>query len=96
MSEYIRREDAIKAFCESCNYCNLIGGTRVVIFDNCPFTEQFRKLPKAVVEEKFTGKWIWRKSNIKCSICGYEPAFDSTEPLYNYCPFCGARMVSDG
>ena len=38
------------------------------------------------------GKWKWRSFNIACSICECEPYFDSTEPLYNYCPNCGAKM----
>ena len=38
------------------------------------------------------GKWIWRGFNIKCPFCKFEPQFDSTEPLYNFCPNCGADM----
>lgn len=44
-----------------------------------------------VVERKH-GKWNWVSFNIECSECGAMPNFDSTEPLYNFCPNCGADM----
>lgn len=44
------------------------------------------------IEERKTGKWNWIGFNIECSECGCMPCFDSTEPLYNYCPNCGADM----
>lgn len=37
-------------------------------------------------------KWNWIGFNIKCPKCGCMPCFDSTEPLYNFCPNCGADM----
>lgn len=53
------------------------------------------KLNKALAERKH-GKWNWVGFNIECSECGAMPNFDSTEPLYNFCPNCGARMESEG
>ena len=38
------------------------------------------------------GRWEWRGFNIFCSECDFGPYFDSTEPLYRYCPNCGAKM----
>jgi hypothetical protein len=29
---------------------------------------------------------------IECSVCGYEPYFGGSEPKFNYCANCGARM----
>ena len=49
------------------------------------------KLNKALAERK-RGKWNWIGFNIECSECGAMPNFDSTEPLYNFCPNCGAKM----
>ena len=45
------------------------------------------------------GEWIrdtdhhW-DSKFKCSRCEYETDVDTCfgKPLYNYCPYCGARM----
>lgn len=48
-------------------------------------------LPSAQPMRK-KGKWNWIGFNIECSVCGCMPCFDSTEPLYNFCPNCGADM----
>ena len=44
-----------------------------------------------------TGHWLYKHGelfpNIKCSKCGYEPYFSSKEPLYKFCPNCGADMT---
>lgn len=58
------------------------------------------ELEEAVEQKK--GKWIkirthdggvWK--SIACSNCKYEPWFSSAEPLYNFCPNCGAKMESE-
>ena len=51
-----------------------------------------KDIPAADVRPVVRGKWIWRGFNIKCPFCEFEPQFDSTEPLYNFCPNCGADM----
>lgn len=48
------------------------------------------ELPSADVVERKQGKWNWVGFNIECSECGAMPNFDSTEPLYNFCPNCGS------
>ena len=53
--------------------------------EDCPLIE----LPRG----KWSGKWNWIGFNIECSECGAMPNFDSTEPLYNFCPNCGAKMT---
>lgn len=45
-----------------------------------------------LIELPLHGKWNWVGFNIECSKCGAMPNFDSTEPLYNFCPNCGADM----
>lgn len=29
---------------------------------------------------------------IECSVCGYEPYYGGSEPKFNYCANCGAKM----
>lgn len=59
--------------------------------------DQFEILVDSVptIEERKKGKWNWVSFNIECSECGAMPNFDSTEPLYNFCPICGADMRGD-
>lgn len=50
-------------------------------------------LPHMTIEpERKKGQWNWIGFNIECPFCGYMPMFDSTEPLYNFCPNCGAAL----
>lgn len=46
--------------------------------------------------EQRKGEWIWQMyENIyRCSKCETETHVDECmeEPIYNYCPYCGARM----
>ena len=52
------------------------------------------KLPSAQPERK-KGKWLWRTSDIyECSECGHRTHVDECmeEPMYDWCPYCGARM----
>lgn len=52
---------------------------------------ELEALPPAEPERK-AGEWNWAGFNIECSECGFMPNFYSAEPLYNFCPNCGARM----
>lgn len=50
------------------------------------------------IEERKTGKWIWKTLDVyKCSECETETHVDECmgEPIYNFCPYCGARMVQE-
>lgn len=57
------------------------------------------RFPTVDVEPLRHGEWIldtdhhW-DSKFKCSRCEYETDVDTCfgKPLYNYCPYCGARM----
>lgn len=64
--------------------------------------EDIEDLPSVTPKEK-TGHWIteiksdlrgdmW-PTNPKCSECGEEPYYSNTIYNYNFCPYCGARMV---
>ena len=51
-----------------------------------------KDIPAADVEPKRnTGRWIDLDDHLLCSSCGAS----HSEPDKNYCPNCGARMMSD-
>lgn len=57
--------------------------------------EAVAKKIKALEQEPKTGHWeIISGNNSRCSICGvYNPPDYFNRPvIYNYCPFCGAKM----
>ena len=87
MDDLISRQAAIAEF--SC--CELTPDGGIDANYAIDFLEQ---LPSAQPERK-KGKWHWMGFNIECSECGAMPNFDSTEPLYNFCPYCGADMRED-
>lgn len=90
MSDYIKREDAIKAF-------------KRVLDEDFPYIseetprERIAAIPSADVVEVRHGRWetIYKHSEIatlvKCSECGHERYIQTGEEV-NYCPNCGARM----
>lgn len=49
------------------------------------------------------GRWIkcthrhW-EDRYECSKCGYDTEVDTLmeKPIYNFCPYCGARMDGEG
>ena len=47
------------------------------------------------VSAERVGVWIWKtEDKYKCSECEHETHVDECmqEPIYEYCPYCGARM----
>ena len=57
--------------------------------------EYIDKIPSVNLQEPKTGHWeIISGNNSRCSICGvYNPPDYFNRPvIYNYCPFCGAKM----
>ena len=62
---------------------------------NIRLDEIIKKLPSVNLQEPKTGHWeIISGNNSRCSICGvYNPPDYFNRPvIYNYCPFCGAKM----
>ena len=61
---------------------------------------EFERLVDIEVIEPKRGKWIWQSSmagsfierRYRCSNCQYEITTQREEPIYNFCPNCGARM----
>lgn len=95
MAEYIEREAAIDAAIEAHN-----------IIDNNPcqnIRDCINAIPAADVVPVRHGRW--RKAvgtsgivRMSCTNCGFMrfPENDSREPMFAYCPRCGARMDGDG
>ena len=88
MSDYISREAAKMAVVEATNKCYSPYNAIVM-------------LPAADVVERKTGKWIydcertmhdgWTYRQYHCSLC----EFQMIGGIHNFCPNCGARMVSE-
>lgn len=87
MSRYV---DADNIWKEACN--------RFEFVDD--FMEILDAVPTADVRENIHGEWIQAKELgsciYMCSECGETwDIFSGAMPLPNYCPNCGARMVSE-
>lgn len=87
MTEYIKREDAIKA----------IEWTWAgkAAFD------AIEELPAADVVERKTGKWNCGDDMFEyaiCSSCKWDSgeAWEYARKQFNYCPNCGSKMVEAG
>ena len=111
MTDYIRREDAIK-ICETeiqdITYitdvfgkrCDCVVGARRI--NTYEIAEQIKKISSADVVERKRGKWI----NSKCSECGglmpitkvllrSKVMWETDYPMSRFCPNCGADMRSE-
>ena len=103
MTDYIRREDALKALSRSFVVSDDLYGMGVqagLKYARC----KVEQIPAADVAEVVHGEWqgegdgyadgeivfdVWH-----CSECGYciDDGTDDPERLPNYCPSCGAKM----
>lgn len=99
MSDYIKREDAIKSLKESKGRYPTFSG------EACAFIiaiQKIKNLPAADVVEVKHGQWQLDKEKSKghveniyiCSSCGICEAWGETEKT-SYCPNCGALMFED-
>lgn len=97
MAEYIEREsvyNTLKAmYCDECTdeKCQMCEYAEIMfVLDN---------LPIADVQPVKRGKWLHINDDgiIFCSECENEAYWDTDygQQLFDYCPYCGARMVGD-
>ena len=94
----IQTEDAIsrQAALDVIAETDITNGTEPV-FTGKQVQSLLRDLPPVTPKQR-TGRWeIISGNNSRCSICGvYNPPDYSNRPvIYNYCPFCGAKMESE-
>ena len=92
MTDYIKREDAIKTI-ESETY-------RHDYLDHV--IDIIEAIPSADVAPVRHGRWkpfdrTWGRSVFTCSACGecMDVPTEMGKPIFDYCPNCGARMDGD-
>lgn len=91
MGEYINKKDIIRQLCltTGCSYHDEVVRT---IMD----------FPAEDVQPVKHGRWenpVSVGNGIKfCSVCRNEAYWDTDygQQLFDYCPYCGARMIKDG
>lgn len=93
MNDLISRKAAIKMCREP----------RMRNADCSDFEMEIMMLPSAQPELERTGRWIKldmhaHLADHKCTACGQECYVPTCmgEPMYAYCPNCGARMLKEG
>ena len=88
-------EQSLDDYCELNDEGKTAFGKAITALELFGNSEQ---LPSVQPERK-TGKWIWKTLDVyKCSECETETHVDECmeEPIYNFCPYCGARMLQEG
>ena len=68
--------------------------------DTCKVVKAYmNEWDKPITAEPETGHWEWlTEDKYRCSNCNSETRVDEcmNEPMYEFCPFCGAKMKSEG
>lgn len=100
MTDYIRRDDAVK-IAEKYGLANGSVLGRHTGLADC-IASEISGLPAADVAEVAHGEWLrsdddWNSlTTIQCSICGEEWCFETDDDVsllnYKHCPNCGAKM----
>lgn len=102
MKEYIERNKAIQNFMQYTWYDDF----GVTIDDSDEkrkmLEDMFSAIPAADVVEVRHGKWkpfdrTWGRNVLACTVCNnaMEVPTSMGDPLYTYCPNCGAKMDAD-
>ena len=98
MTKYVDADAAIKSLTAGltlANFCRYPKNEKLEKY--IEITEaliaKLRDLPAVEgMQRTIYGKWITTEvGNLKCSICGDEPVFESGRAM-NFCPNCGARI----
>ena len=90
MSDYIKREDAIKAVRDLCFGTDKINAFQVITALNNIRGKYVAKI-KRVHEGTWLGNMLY--PYFKCSVCGYKIHYINIISGYaKYCPQCGAKM----
>ena len=101
MAEYIDKKQAIdriaSCYCMDCEHSNGILCRACEHQDDMDLIDD---MPAVDVQPVKRGKWLHFNSDgiIFCSECKHEAYWDTDygQQLFDYCPYCGARMIKDG
>lgn len=93
MSDYIKREDALKAFANA----------HPLDYNAIAYATWIKNIPAADVVERKVGRWEYTEMYYDdyawvCSVCGETWVLNDGTPAennMNYCPNCGASMQSN-
>ena len=92
MSDYIKREDAIRQIVKTSAQNELdIPAIGTVIYI-------LSEMDSADVRENVRGEWIVKKDIINCSVCkrcSWSKSYEDLVRSFNFCPNCGADMRGD-
>ena len=80
MAEYIERESLLK---------DIENDSMAVLFDKTSAIHHIKNQPAADVAKVRHGKWDNNGEFYQCSVCTNFTGCD-----YDYCPYCGAKMIS--
>lgn len=100
--EYISRDEALKIFHQCCDNCtSSYNGVMCRACADAGAMDILVDIPSADVQLVKHGRWespVSVGNGIKfCSVCRNEAYWDTDygQQLFDYCPYCGARMDGD-
>ena len=97
MAEYISKKKALDVFIGGCGDDDFTNGYN---FAANEYKEKIKAMKSANVQPVKKGKWLHLNSDsfIFCSECEHEAYWDTDygQQLFDYCPYCGTRMIKDG
>lgn len=100
MAEYISREAVLRAFKLIAKNPNKDYQRGMQDTIDCLVPEVIADIPAADVQSIKHGWWfhINDEGIVYCSECNNEAYWDTDygQQLFDYCPYCGAKMIKDG
>jgi len=100
--EYISRDLALKQLNATClaTDCDNYNGVRCRACAYADAMDFIDAIPAADVQPVKRGRWfhLTDESIVYCSECNSEAYWDTDygQQLFDYCPYCGAKMKKDG
>ena len=92
--KYVEKADSVSAESYKDGYEDGIREERPKAY-KIGYNDGYERGKAECVSAERVGVWIWKtEDKYKCSECGHETHVDECmeEPIYEYCPYCGAKM----